>query len=102
MSTHRSSHDDRVYVVDNAAATGDIKMKSEMSEVERVFSPDDLGKDHQNYERIDNEVAKYATDEYVEVSDAESRRLRKMIDRRVLFIMVVTYFLQALDKGTST
>lgn len=102
MSTHRPSHEDRVLVVNTTAPTGDIKMKSEMSEVERVLSPDDhdISKDHQNYDRIDTEVAKYATDEYVEVSDAESRRLRKMIDRRVLFIMVITYFLQALDKGT--
>jgi len=102
MSTHRPSQEDRVHVANTTVPAGDLKMKSEMSEVERVLSPDDhdLSKDHQNYDRIDTEVAKYATDEYVEVSDAESRRLRKMIDKRVLFIMVVTYFLQALDKGT--
>lgn len=36
----------------------------------------------------------------VVVSEADNKRLRKMIDRRVLVVMILTYFLQALDKGT--
>jgi hypothetical protein len=36
----------------------------------------------------------------VVVSEADDKRLKKMIDRRVLVIMILTYFLQALDKGT--
>jgi hypothetical protein len=36
----------------------------------------------------------------VEVSEEDNKRLKKMIDRRVLVIMIFTYFLQALDKGT--
>lgn len=36
----------------------------------------------------------------VEVSEEDNKRLKKMIDRRVLVIMILTYFLQALDKGT--
>jgi hypothetical protein len=36
----------------------------------------------------------------VVVSEEDNKRLKKMIDRRVLVIMILTYFLQALDKGT--
>jgi hypothetical protein len=36
----------------------------------------------------------------VHVSPEDDKRLKKMIDRRVLVIMILTYFLQALDKGT--
>jgi hypothetical protein len=69
--------------------------------IERVMSPDDdMIKDHTNYDRVDSEVAKYAGQAGVEVSEAESQRLKKMINKRVLAIMVFTYFLQALDKGT--
>lgn len=72
----------------------------EMNEVERVMSPDELNKDHQDYGRMDAEVAKYATGEQVVISEEENKRLKKSIDKRVLTIMVFTYFLQALDKGT--
>lgn len=58
--------------------------------------------DHVNYDRIDAEVAKYAeaNAEAVHISEEENKRLKKLIDRRVLPVMIVTYFLQALDKGT--
>src|SRR4051812_5023798 len=69
-------------------------------DVERVMSSDTLEKDHINYQRIDPEVAKYATTEAVEITPEENRRLKRMIDKRVLTVMVFTYFLQALDKGT--
>jgi hypothetical protein len=49
--------------------------------------------------RLDPEVARYADSEEV-ISEEEDRRLRKLIDERVLLVMVVTYFLQTLDKGT--
>ncbi|RAK76562.1 putative 2-ketogluconate transporter [Aspergillus fijiensis CBS 313.89] len=71
--------------------------------VERVLSPSDgdlkkgLGADAA---RVDEEIAAYAASGAVEVDEATSRRLRRMIDRRVLVVMILTYFLQALDKGT--
>lgn len=71
--------------------------------IERVLSPadDSMRKvDHMDYDRVDDEVAKYANAELIEINEMESKRLKKMIDRRVLLIMVVTYFIQALDKGT--
>lgn len=49
---------------------------------------------------IQNEVAKYASATAIAISPAENRRLKMLIDKRVLTIMVLTYFLQALDKGT--
>ena len=77
------------------------KKDTDIAQVERVMSGGtDLEKDHMNYDRVDNEVAKYANAVAVEISPEENRRLKRMIDKRVLPIMVVTYFLQALDKGT--
>lgn len=57
-------------------------------------------KDHMNFDRVDKEVAEYAAGAQVAVDPETDKRLKKMIDRRVLVIMIITYFLQALDKGT--
>ena len=73
--------------------------KHDVANVERAFSTDAKG-DHVNYERIDDELAKYANAVAVDISPEENKRLKRMIDKRVLPIMVFTYFLQALDKGT--
>lgn len=51
-------------------------------------------------DRVDDEVQKYAAMGRVEVDEPTSRRLKRLIDRRVLTIMVFTYLVQALDKGT--
>lgn len=74
-------------------------IKNDSANVERVLSSDEKA-DHINYDRIDDELAKYANSEAIEISPEENRRLKRMIDTRVLPIMVFTYFLQALDKGT--
>lgn len=69
-------------------------------QLEQVLSGEELNKDHMDYGRVDEELAKYATAQGVEISEEDNSRLKKMIDRRVLVVMVFTYFLQALDKGT--
>jgi hypothetical protein len=75
--------------------------KDDALRLETVMSNEEnLKGDHMNYERVDNELAQYATGERVEVSEAENKRLKNLIDRRVLVIMILTYFIQALDKGT--
>lgn len=75
--------------------------KEDVSQVERVLSGgSEIHKDFVDYDRIDKDVAKYATQERIEISESENKRLKRMIDRRVLAIMIPTYFLQALDKGT--
>lgn len=72
----------------------------EITHVERTLSGPELEKEHVDYSRIDTEVAKYAGGDVVVLDKAEDKRLKTMIDRRVLVIMILTYFLQAIDKGT--
>jgi hypothetical protein len=43
--------------------------------------------------RISKDVA-------IDISPEDNKRLKRNIDKRVLSIMIFTYFLQALDKGT--
>ncbi|PSN70171.1 allantoate permease [Corynespora cassiicola Philippines] len=74
--------------------------KNDASQLERVLSISDEKGDHMNYDRMDKDVARYANATRVEISEEENKRLKRLIDKRVLPIMVVTYFLQALDKGT--
>ena len=85
----RPSHDNRIE-------------KHDLAEIERAHSTDpgfEKGV-HQRYEKVDKELAKYINDEAIHISDEESSRLRRMIDKRVLVIMIATYFIQAIDKGT--
>ncbi|KAF8608268.1 MFS general substrate transporter [Ceratobasidium sp. AG-I] len=52
---------------------------------------------------IDSEVANFfATqgEKPIVIDEATNKRLKRMIDKRVLLVMVVTYFAQTLDKGT--
>ncbi|KUJ18652.1 MFS general substrate transporter [Mollisia scopiformis] len=72
----------------------------EIAPAQHIEDDDDLKKDHMNYDRVDKEVAKYASDVAINISPEESDRLKKLIDRRVLAIMIFTYFLQVLYKGT--
>ncbi|OCL04199.1 MFS transporter [Glonium stellatum] len=82
--------------------TEDIKGNdiTDISQIERVMSPEELEKDHMNYDRVDKELAKYANAARIDISEEENKRLKRLIDKRVLPIMIFTYFLQALDKGT--
>jgi hypothetical protein len=56
-------------------------------------------KNHTDYNLVDHEVAKYATDTAIVIDDATDKRLRRMIDKRILVVMMVTYLIQTLDKG---
>ncbi|KZV63835.1 MFS general substrate transporter [Peniophora sp. CONT] len=53
---------------------------------------------------IDAEVANFFAEQTaatrVVIDDKENKRLRWMVHKRVLVVMVVTYFAQTLDKGT--
>lgn len=60
----------------------------------------ELIKDHMNYELVDKEVAQYANEVIVEIDDETNKRLKKLIDKRVMAVMIVTYLIQTLDKGT--
>ncbi|KAK1992340.1 major facilitator superfamily transporter [Colletotrichum falcatum] len=75
--------------------------KSEVIEApELVEDLADSKQQRTNYDKVDNEVAKYAGQGIVEMDEATNKRLKKTIDKRVLLVMVVTYFMQSLDKGT--
>jgi hypothetical protein len=77
--------------------------KEDLSKLEGTVSHHDDAKnekDHTNMDRVDSEVAKYASEGRIEISPEDNKRLKRMVDKRVLSIMIVTYFLQALDKGT--
>lgn len=77
----------QVDVAMDSFSARDAKVATDAAQIERIASPDDF-KNGADYGRIDPEVAKYTTGERVEISEAESRRLRRLIDRRVLPIMV--------------
>jgi hypothetical protein len=66
----------------------------EMAETADPHPKDALKTD---YQRVDPE---YASEAAVHVDEATNLRLKKMIDKRVLVVMMVTYFLQAIDKST--
>lgn len=80
---------------------GEYQNKQDISHVEKVLSEsDDLAKDNMDTTRVDKEIQAYAAHSQVDIDEETNKRLKRLIDRRVLVIMICTYFLQALDKGT--
>lgn len=75
-------------------------MASEIQRKRSVDEVEDLEKPAQHSGRVDKELAQYVSDVRINISPERSAELRKMIDKRVLAIMIFTYFLQAIDKGT--
>lgn len=73
--------------------------KHDIVEAERAQSPE-LLKSGQNYNKMDKELAQYVAAGRIEISPEEDTRLRRLIDKRILVVMITTYFLQAIDKGT--
>ncbi|KAL7414359.1 MFS transporter [Mrakia frigida] len=68
--------------------------------LENVMSNEtDLKQQHQPLGSVDDEVAKYINSGVV-IGEAENKRVLRLLNRRVLPIMVITYFFQTLDKGT--
>lgn len=83
-----------------AAATDNPGSKHEISHADRGLSVDLDKKNVINYEKVDKELAQYVSEAKIEISEEKNTELRRMIDRRVLVVMIATYFLQAIDKGT--
>jgi hypothetical protein len=71
-----------------------------ITDVPEVAEVEGLKSAHTNYQLVDDEVAQYASETIVEIDEETNKRLKRLIDKRVLAIMVFTYFIQALDKGT--
>ncbi|OQD89607.1 hypothetical protein PENANT_c002G06917 [Penicillium antarcticum] len=86
--------------VQHQVEMGEYQNKQDISHVEQVLSGEDLKKNNMDTSRVDKEVQAYAADVAVEIDAETEKRLKRLIDRRVLVIMICTYFLQALDKGT--
>lgn len=51
-------------------------------------------------ENVDKDILAYAEELAVDIDEETNKRLRRMINYRILPCMIGTYFLQALDKGT--
>ncbi|OQE15678.1 hypothetical protein PENSTE_c027G09092 [Penicillium steckii] len=67
--------------------------------VERVGSPDPDSFPNK-HTAVDEELRRYVVAaDSIEIDEATSKRLRRLIDKRVLIVMVGTYFLQSLDKN---
>ncbi|RTE83231.1 hypothetical protein BHE90_002226 [Fusarium euwallaceae] len=60
----------------------------------------EVGKNQANLDLVDNEVAQYVAESRVQIDEDTNKRLKRMIDKRILVIMVATYFTQSLDRGT--
>ena len=73
---------------------------AEITDVPEIVEEEDLKKGHVNYELVDKEVAKYASETIVEIDEETNKRLKRLIDKRILAVMIFTYFIQTLDKGT--
>lgn len=90
-----------VHNQDRKVDMGEYENKQDISHVEKVLSEsDDLVKDNMDITRVDKEIQAYAAHSQVDIDEETNKRLKKLIDRRVLVVMICTYFLQALDKGT--
>lgn len=81
---------------EEAPAESMIEARRTMSGVDDI----ELKGDHAQLDRVDREIAKYASQARIAISPEDNIRLRKLIDKRILVIMITTYFLQAIDKGT--
>ncbi|AOA61286.1 Allantoate permease [Komagataella phaffii CBS 7435] len=64
------------------------------------LASDEKHVDRVHAEKVDKDILQYMDEEAVEIDAETDRRLFWMINRRILPVMVGTYFLQALDKGT--
>jgi hypothetical protein len=80
--------------------SSDKTVDTEKIQLEQMETGGHVGKDHTDFSQVDGEVAKYTSEVRTVIDEATNKRLRRLIDRRVLAVMIFTYFLQALDKGT--
>ncbi|KAL2753997.1 hypothetical protein ACRALDRAFT_1081223 [Sodiomyces alcalophilus JCM 7366] len=88
--------------VHEGRGSGEKKDKDETIHAEdpEVRSVDMGHKKQQRYGKIDKELAKYVAEDRIYISPERNDELRRKVDRRVLVVMILTYFLQAIDKGT--
>lgn len=75
-----------------------LELKNSIVQMEQK-DPQDTEKLALHAQLGDDETARYAT-ESIEIDAATNKRLFWKINRRILIVMLITYFCQSLDKGT--
>jgi hypothetical protein len=81
---------------DTHSSYSHVSEKKDVAYLEEVQS----GGGQIHNDRIDPEVAKYASAKAIYIDKDTNTRLKRTTDKRVLLVMCVTYFLQSLDKAT--
>lgn len=76
------------------------EVKNDDNATAHMEDVDDDEKVQTRVDLVDKDIQKYMASEAIYIDDETSKSLRRKIDKRVLPIMIITYFLQALDKGT--
>ncbi|CUA71692.1 putative transporter C1773,15 [Schizosaccharomyces pombe 972h-] [Rhizoctonia solani] len=99
-ATHEVRIDEHTKVgdIEDSKIPAGYKSDEEMSPVSSK-----TGDEVQHTAGIDAEVTNFFAaqgDKPIVIDEATNKRLKRMIDKRVLLVMVVTYFAQTLDKGT--
>jgi hypothetical protein len=62
--------------------------RNEITDVPEIVEDEGLKNAHMNYELVDKEVAQYASETIVENDEETNRRLKLLIDKRVLAVMI--------------
>lgn len=75
-----------------------VEHKRANDAIERVHLEDTAGRDRQHV--ADDETKQYASDTAIHIDDETNKKLFWTVNRRILAIMLGTYFCQSLDKGT--
>jgi hypothetical protein len=71
----------------------------EPEKLEATLSHDEMGQKHVNHDLVDKELAAYTSETPISIDASTNKRLKRLIDKRVLSVMIVTYFLQSVDKS---
>ena len=74
-------------------------LPAEPHKLDTLLSHDEHSKPPMNTELLDKELAQYVDSQPIHIDKQTNRRLKTQIDRRVLVVMIITYFLQSVDKG---
>ncbi|EGV63899.1 hypothetical protein PSN45_004020 [Yamadazyma tenuis] len=88
----------------NSSRLGEVDMlKESVNHVENVetnsFQNKEVG-DELATEKVDKQILDYIQEDAIEIDEETNRRIRRLVNKRILPCMIGTYFLQALDKGT--
>lgn len=78
----------------------DIKQTTDRPNTTHVETANVLEKVAVHGLSADDETARYAEGAPILIDEATNKRLFWKINKRILFVMLVTYFCQSLDKGT--